>query len=143
MLADLGWQASTLGGRQVDAILDGKASFRGGAQGVGEVGMLGAQAAISSGDGGAAGALAVVGVAAVLISAAVKAMISPRVRSRIGSVSATTPPRISDDPATRPQKSASVTRGSSLAARSRGNHPIRMMSGVAPVETLSPVRSTD
>ncbi len=73
VLADLGWQASTLGGRQVDAILDGKASFRGGAQGVGEVGMLGAQAAISSGDSGAAGALAVVGVAAVLISAAVKA----------------------------------------------------------------------
>jgi tetratricopeptide (TPR) repeat protein len=72
LLADVGWQARTLGGRQVDVILDGKASFREGAEGVGSVGMLGMQAALSQGDSGAAGALAVVGIAAILVSSATK-----------------------------------------------------------------------
>lgn len=73
VLGDVGWQASTLGGRQVDVVLDGKARFREGSETVAGVGMIGAQVALGSGDSGAAGALALVGVAAILISAATKA----------------------------------------------------------------------
>jgi tetratricopeptide (TPR) repeat protein len=69
LLADVGWQARTLGGRQVDAILDGKASFRKGSEAVGEIGL---QAALSGGGSDAAGALAVVGIAAMLVSSATK-----------------------------------------------------------------------
>ena len=73
LLGDLGWQASTLGGRQVDAILDGKASFRKGTETVAGIGIQGATMAVSLNDGGgAAGALAVVGIAAVLVSSASK-----------------------------------------------------------------------
>lgn len=73
LLADVGWQASTLGGRQLDAILDGKASFRKGTETVGSVGLQGATLAIGLDDaGGVAGALAVVGVAALLVSSATK-----------------------------------------------------------------------
>lgn len=72
VLGDVGWQASTLGGRQVDAVLDGKARFRQASEGVAGAGMLGVQLSLSSGDSGAAGALAVVGLAAALISAATK-----------------------------------------------------------------------
>ncbi|MGJ4729696.1 hypothetical protein [Luteimonas sp. SDU101] len=73
VLGDLGWQANTLGGRQIDVVLNGKASFRQGSETVAEVGMLGVQAALGSGDSGAAGALALVGVAAILLSSATKA----------------------------------------------------------------------
>lgn len=73
VLGDLGWQATTLGGRQVDTVLKGKASFREGSETVGEIGMIGFQAALGSGDSGAAGALAVVGIAAMLLSSATKA----------------------------------------------------------------------
>lgn len=72
VLADVGWQASTLGGRQIDVILDGKASFRQGSDTVAGLGVAGATVAISSGDSGAAGALAVVGIAAILVSSATK-----------------------------------------------------------------------
>lgn len=73
LLGDLGWQASTLGGRQVDVILGGKASFRQGSETVADIGLQGATMAIGLDDGGgAAGALAVVGIAAVLISSASK-----------------------------------------------------------------------
>ena len=73
VLGDIGWQATTLGGRQVDTVLKGKASFREGSETVGEIGMIGFQAALGSGDSGAAGALAVVGIAAMMLSAATKA----------------------------------------------------------------------
>lgn len=73
VLGDIGWQATTLGGRQVDTVLKGKANFREGSETVGEIGMIGFQAAIGSGDSGAAGALAVVGIAAMMLSAATKA----------------------------------------------------------------------
>ena len=73
LLGDIGWQASTLGGRQVDAILDGKASFRKGTETVAGIGIQGATMAAGLNDGGgAAGALAVVGIAAVLVSSASK-----------------------------------------------------------------------
>lgn len=73
VLADIGWQASTLDGRQIDAILDGKASFRKGTETVAGIGLQGATFAIGLDDGGgAAGALAVVGIAAVLVSSAAK-----------------------------------------------------------------------
>jgi len=74
LLGDIGWQASTLGGRQIDVILDGKASFRKGSETVAGVGFGGAQLALGLDDGGGAvAALAVVGVAAMLISSATKA----------------------------------------------------------------------
>jgi hypothetical protein len=76
-LGDVGWQARTRGGRMIDVVLDGKASFREGAETVGSAGVsLGAQvAAFAPGDDSlaVAGALAVVGVAATLIGGAVKA----------------------------------------------------------------------
>ncbi len=73
LLGDIGWQASTLGGRQVDAILDGKASFRKGSETVAGIGLQGATMAVGlDNGGGAAGALAVVGIAAVLVSSASK-----------------------------------------------------------------------
>jgi tetratricopeptide (TPR) repeat protein len=73
LLGDIGWQASTLGGRQVDAILDGKASFRKGSETVAGIGVQGATMAVGlDNGGGAAGALAVVGIAAVLVSSASK-----------------------------------------------------------------------
>jgi hypothetical protein len=73
MLADVGWQASTLGGRQIDAILNGKASFRKGTETVGSIGLQSASFAIGLDDAGSvAGALAVVGVAALLVSSATK-----------------------------------------------------------------------
>lgn len=72
VLADVGWQARTLGGRQVDVILNGKASFRDGASTVGDIGLMGAQLALGNDNFDAAGAMAVVGFAAKLLSAAVK-----------------------------------------------------------------------
>lgn len=74
VLGDIGWQAGTLGGRQIDAILDGKATFRQGSDVVAGASGLGMQAALSMGTDNlnAAGALAVVGIAAVLISSATK-----------------------------------------------------------------------
>lgn len=75
---DLGWQAGTLGGRQVDVILDGKASFRQGTEAVAGASGLGVQMALSTDNLNAAGALAVVGIGAVLISAATKARADTR-----------------------------------------------------------------
>lgn len=74
LLGDVGWQASTLGGRQIDTILDGKATFRQGSDIVAGASGLGVQAALSMGTDNlsAAGALAVVGIAAVLVSSATK-----------------------------------------------------------------------
>jgi tetratricopeptide (TPR) repeat protein len=73
LLGDIGWQASTLGGRQIDSILGGKAIFRKGAETVAGIGLEGATFAIGLDDGGgAAGALAAVGIAAVLVSSATK-----------------------------------------------------------------------
>lgn len=73
LLGDIGWQASTLGGRQIDSILGGKASFRAGTETVAGIGLQGATFAIGLDDGGgAAGALAAVGIAAVLVSSATK-----------------------------------------------------------------------
>ena len=79
VLGNLGWQASTLGGRQIDVILGGKASFRKGADTVGGIGIQGATYAVSMDNGGgAAGALLVVGIASVLISSATKARADTR-----------------------------------------------------------------
>ena len=79
VLGNLGWQASTLGGRQIDVILNGKASFRRGADTIGGIGIEGATFAVGLDDGGgAAGALLVVGIAAVLISSATKARADTR-----------------------------------------------------------------
>jgi hypothetical protein len=75
VLGNLGWQASTLGGRQIDVILNGKASFRKGADTVGGIGIEGASYAGSAAIGGA---LLVVGVATVLISSAAKARADTR-----------------------------------------------------------------
>src|SRR5690606_20094381 len=72
VFADVGWQAGTLGGRQVDVILNGKANFREGADTVGDLGMLGAQFALGSDSIEAAAAMALVGVAAKLMGKAVK-----------------------------------------------------------------------
>lgn len=73
LLGDLGWQAGTLGGRRIDTVLNGKASFRSVAEGAGGVGMLGAELALGQGDAGLGGAFAVAGIAAMAISASVKA----------------------------------------------------------------------
>lgn len=69
--ADLGFQATTRGGRPIDGVLDGKASFKDGAQGVatvasavGEFGML---AAASTGNRDAAG-IGMLGMFAGLIA---------------------------------------------------------------------------
>lgn len=75
VLGNLGWQASTLGGRQIDVILNGKASFRKGADTVGGIGIEGASYAGSAAIGGV---LLVVGVATVLISSAAKARADTR-----------------------------------------------------------------
>lgn len=75
VLGNLGWQASTLGGRQIDVILGGKASFRKGADTVGGIGI---EAASYAGVASVTGALLVVGVATVLISAAAKARADTR-----------------------------------------------------------------
>lgn len=74
VLGDVGWQAGTLGGRQIDTILGGKATFRKGSDVVAGASGLGVQAALSMGTDNlnAAGALAVVGIAAVLVSSATK-----------------------------------------------------------------------
>lgn len=57
--ADIGFQATTRGGRPIDGILNGKASFKDGAQGVasvaGVVGDIGLQTALATGDRDAAG----------------------------------------------------------------------------------------
>lgn len=59
MGADIGFQASTRGGRPIDGILNGKASFKEGAQGVADVagtlGQIGMQTAASTGNRDAAG----------------------------------------------------------------------------------------
>lgn len=79
VLGNLGWQASTLGGRQIDVILDGKATFRKGADTIGGIGIGGATYAVGMDNGGgAAGALLVVGIASVLISSATKARADTR-----------------------------------------------------------------
>lgn len=72
VLGDIGWQASTLGGRQVDVVLNGKARFREGSETVAGFGLLGAQVALGSGDNTVAAAMAVVGVAAMLFGAGTK-----------------------------------------------------------------------
>ncbi len=79
VLGNLGWQASTLGGRQIDAILGGKASFRKGADALGSASLQGASLSFSFDDsGGAAGALLAVGIASMLIRSATKARADTR-----------------------------------------------------------------
>lgn len=71
MGADLGFQATTRGGRPIDGVLNGKASFKEGAQGVATVasavGDIGMQVAASSGNRDAAG-LGMLGMFAGLIA---------------------------------------------------------------------------
>jgi tetratricopeptide (TPR) repeat protein len=69
--ADVGFQATTRGGRQIDAVLNGKASFKEGAQGVadvaGTVGQIGLQTAMLTGNRDAAG-LGMLGMFAGMIA---------------------------------------------------------------------------
>lgn len=71
MAADVGFQATTRGGRPIDAVLNGKASFKEGAQGVadvaGVVGQVGMQTAMFTGNRDAAG-LGVLGMFAGMIA---------------------------------------------------------------------------
>ncbi len=74
-LEDIFWQASTRGGRPVDAILDGQLQFRKTTEGLGSV-LTGASAAISenqsyysSGSSGTANVVGAVGIVALALSA--------------------------------------------------------------------------
>ena len=71
MGADVGFQATTRGGRPIDGILAGKASYKAGAQGVAEVagvvGNIGMQTAMMTGNSDAAG-LGMLGMFAGLIA---------------------------------------------------------------------------
>ena len=74
--ADVGFQATTRGGRQIDSVLAGKASFKDGAQNVadvaGTVGNLGMQVAMQTGSRDAAG-LGMMGMFAGLVAQGVSA----------------------------------------------------------------------
>lgn len=74
MGADLGFQATTRGGRPVDGVLNGKASFKEGAQGVamaaGLVGNIGMQTAMLTGNSDMAG-LGLLGMFAGLVATGV------------------------------------------------------------------------
>ncbi|MBF5007010.1 hypothetical protein [Diaphorobacter caeni] len=69
--ADIGFQATTRGGRQIDSVLNGKASFKDGAQGVADVassiGSIGMNVAMSTGSRDVAG-LGLLGMFAGLVA---------------------------------------------------------------------------
>ncbi|QIL72082.1 hypothetical protein G7048_17985 [Diaphorobacter sp. HDW4B] len=71
MGADIGYQATTRGGRQIDSVLNGKASFKDGAQGVADVantlGSVGMSVAMGTGSRDAAG-LGLLGMFAGLVA---------------------------------------------------------------------------
>lgn len=73
---DIGFQATTRGGRQIDAVLGGKASFKEGAQNVadvaGTIGAVGMQTAMQTGNRDAAG-IGMLGMFAGLVAQGVSA----------------------------------------------------------------------
>lgn len=73
VLGDVSYQATTRGGRQVDQILNGKASFKTAASTVADLGNLGMQLAAGSGDfGNTFGASAAVGIGAAILGGLTK-----------------------------------------------------------------------